>query len=112
MSAITKIPACYVCGDRSDLGHERGCPKETPQARVARLADERLGKPTRMPKITAGCENASRCCGATLDGALSDGVLVGHCSACNATVCRRNPRTGDGEWLNGGSPWTREDAQS
>jgi hypothetical protein len=50
----------------------------------------------------------SECCTAPIDGSLSDGVLVGHCSKCSKSISRINPVTGKAEWLDGKSPWDRE----
>lgn len=41
---------------------------------------------------------------------LGDGVIIGWCEECDAAVVRKNPRTGELEWLNGESPWSSEDA--
>jgi hypothetical protein len=43
-----------------------------------------------------------------LDASLSDGVLIGSCRVCGKAVVRRNPETGQEEWLGGRSPWTAE----
>jgi len=54
-------------------------------------------------------KNRSPCCEAEIFGSLGDGVLIGTCSFCHKDVSRVNPRTGDGEWLDGQSPYTRLD---
>jgi hypothetical protein len=59
----------------------------------------------------------SRCCGAEITGRrLSTSeplvtVLVGLCTKCKAKVARRNPRTGQHEWLNGLDYATTENAK-
>jgi hypothetical protein len=54
-------------------------------------------------------ERLSPCCQTTIWTASGDGVLIGSCSSCGQAVIRRNPRTGREEWLDGHSPWTRND---
>jgi hypothetical protein len=52
--------------------------------------------------------NISKCCQATIETSLFDGILLGRCSICCKNVARINPNTGNPEWLDGKSPWTKE----
>jgi len=60
-----------------------------------------------MPIPTVYGEYVSECCGAKINEARNQGVLVGHCSKCNKAVCRLNPRTARAEWLEGRPPRTK-----
>lgn len=58
-------------------------------------------------QIPAGVGLLSPCCLSTIGGSLGDGVLIGFCTKCFASLTRVNPRTGVAEWLDGESPWTQ-----
>jgi hypothetical protein len=49
----------------------------------------------------------SKCCDATIDASLGDGILMGSCSKWGKTVARINPKTGKEEDLESHNfnPW-------
>ena len=51
----------------------------------------------------------SPCCNAPIGSSLGDGVLIGSCNSCYKPVVRVNPETGVEEWLDGKSPWVKDD---
>ena len=51
----------------------------------------------------------SPCHEMTLLFSLGDGVAIGSCGTCGDNVVRINPVTDVEEWLDGNSPWTRQD---
>lgn len=51
----------------------------------------------------------STCHGCLTSLSRADGVFVGWCQECNVAIVRINPRTGAEEFLDGRSPWTKED---
>ena len=65
-----------------------------------------------LKKEMAVESKTSPCCNAKIDAALSDGVLVGSCSNCRENICRMNPKTAKLEWLDGASPWVKEELRA
>ena len=49
-------------------------------------------------------QRRSKCCDARVTGSLADGVLVGWCEKCGASVCKLGAG-GQIIELDGGSPW-------
>lgn len=81
---------------------------------------KRLGKPlTFLEASPYGEENEttqgekapllSPCHHVPLYASRGDGVTIGSCSVCDKDVVRVNPHTGVQEWLDGHSPWSRND---
>jgi hypothetical protein len=70
----------------------------------AAYMDEPDNRPTH---ILVKRKLVSPCCNARISASLADGVLTGSCDKCHKDVIRRNPETGQQEWLDGQSPWTK-----
>lgn len=53
----------------------------------------------------------SSCCSTKVYMSRGDGVMIGSCAHCGAYIVRLNPETGVEEWLDGKSPWTKDDCR-
>lgn len=59
--------------------------------------------------MTEELQRFSPCCQAPIEPGRGDGVMLRNCEKCGEPVMRKNPRTGQEEWLDGESPWTTKD---